>query len=107
MSVRCCQSRVATDGQLGIGLISKLVITLDLQRGKAWAAPVEGIDRPPSRTASHSACRRTSGECDFLQADRVTDARSVRGMARTGRCEGNPSCIIASTAARFVGLCLP
>ena len=30
------------DGQLGIGLISKLVITLDLQHGKAWAAPVEG-----------------------------------------------------------------
>ena len=30
------------DGQLGIGLISKLVITLDLQHGTAWAAPVEG-----------------------------------------------------------------
>jgi hypothetical protein len=41
MPAKVARRDMIYDGQLGIGLISKLVITLDLQHGKAWAAPAE------------------------------------------------------------------
>lgn len=45
VSAKVARRSMIYDGQLGLALISKLVITLDLENGKAWAKPVDQPSR--------------------------------------------------------------
>lgn len=46
--VKVIRREMIYDGQLGIGLFRKLILTIDLKHGQAWAAFAEGDSYPPS-----------------------------------------------------------